>query len=117
MPQLRSYLIQPRRRKSAVALLVAVTALLAATSSTASPTVSAKQAEAQRVLGEIQAIDSSLDKAVDAYNAAQMKLDAIRAEENLMEPVLDCVRAYATVGESVELMKGEYGTWREPEIC
>ena len=83
VPQLRSYLIQPRRRKSAVALLVAVTALLAATSSTASPTVSAKQAEAQRVLGEIQAIDSSLDKAVDAYNAAQMKLDAIRAEEKV----------------------------------
>jgi methylmalonyl-CoA mutase N-terminal domain/subunit len=41
---------------------------------------------------------------------------AIRAEENLMEPVLDAVRAYATVGEIVELMKGEYGTWREPEI-
>jgi peptidoglycan DL-endopeptidase CwlO len=83
VPQLRSHLIQPRRRKTAVALLVAVTALLAATSSTASPTVSAKQAEAQRVLGEIQAIDSSLDKAVDAYNAAQMKLDAIRAEEKV----------------------------------
>jgi methylmalonyl-CoA mutase N-terminal domain/subunit len=41
---------------------------------------------------------------------------AIRAEENLMEPVLDAVRAYATVGEMVELMKEEYGTWREPEI-
>ena len=34
-------------------------------------------------MGEIQAIDSSLDKAVDAYNAAQMKLDAIRAEEKV----------------------------------
>jgi len=42
--------------------------------------------------------------------------DAIRAEENLMEPVLDCVRTYATMGEIVEMMKGEYGTWREPEI-
>jgi methylmalonyl-CoA mutase N-terminal domain/subunit len=41
---------------------------------------------------------------------------AIRAEENLMEPVLDAVRAYASVGEMVELMKEEYGTWREPEI-
>jgi methylmalonyl-CoA mutase N-terminal domain/subunit len=41
---------------------------------------------------------------------------AIHADENLMEPVLDCVRAYATIGEMVELMKGEYGTWREPEI-
>ena len=41
---------------------------------------------------------------------------AIRAEANLMEPVLECVRAYATVGEMVALMKEEYGTWREPEI-
>ena len=52
-----------------------------------------------------------------ACDAAKSALRAaIRAEENLMEPVLDCVRAYATVGEIVELMKGEYGTWREPEI-
>jgi methylmalonyl-CoA mutase N-terminal domain/subunit len=42
--------------------------------------------------------------------------EAIRAGENLMEPVLDAVRAYGTVGEIVEFMKGEYGTWREPEI-
>jgi methylmalonyl-CoA mutase, N-terminal domain len=42
--------------------------------------------------------------------------EAIRAEENLMEPVLEAVRAYATVGEIVELMREEYGTWREPEI-
>jgi cell wall-associated NlpC family hydrolase len=59
------------------------TLIAAGTSATASPTVSAKQAEAQRVLADIQAIDSSLDKAVDAYNAAQMKLDAIRAEEKV----------------------------------
>ncbi|MGH7556807.1 MAG: acyl-CoA mutase large subunit family protein [Gemmatimonadota bacterium] len=42
--------------------------------------------------------------------------EAIRAEENLMEPVLDAVRAYASMGEIVELMREEYGTWREPEI-
>ena len=51
------------------------------------------------------------------YESAMAALrSAIRAEENLMEPVLECVRSYATVGEMVELMKGEYGTWREPEI-
>ena len=50
------------------------------------------------------------DSAMESLRAA------IRAEENLMEPVLECVRAYATVGEMVELMKAEYGTWREPEI-
>ena len=42
--------------------------------------------------------------------------EAIQAQTNLMEPVLDTVRAYATVGEIVELMREEYGTWREPEI-
>jgi methylmalonyl-CoA mutase N-terminal domain/subunit len=42
--------------------------------------------------------------------------EAIRTEANLVEPVLDAIRAYATVGEIVELMKSEYGTWREPEI-
>jgi methylmalonyl-CoA mutase N-terminal domain/subunit len=42
--------------------------------------------------------------------------EAIRAETNLVEPVLEAVRSYATVGEIVELMKAEYGTWREPEI-
>ena len=53
----------------------------------------------------------------DAYESSMEGLrSAIRAEENLMEPVLNAVRAYASVGEIVELMKGEYGTWREPEI-
>jgi cell wall-associated NlpC family hydrolase len=60
-----------------------VVGLLAATSSTAAPTISAKQAEAQRVLADIQEIDASLDLAVDAYNAEQIKLDAIRAEEKI----------------------------------
>jgi methylmalonyl-CoA mutase N-terminal domain/subunit len=51
------------------------------------------------------------------YDAAMAGLrEAMKKEINLMEPVLDCVRAYATVGEVVETMKEHYGTWREPEI-
>jgi cell wall-associated NlpC family hydrolase len=69
------------------------TLLAAGTSATAAPTVSAKQAEAQRVLADIQAIDSSLDKAVDAFNAAQMKLDAIRAEEKVNQRHLVIARS------------------------
>jgi methylmalonyl-CoA mutase N-terminal domain/subunit len=49
-------------------------------------------------------------------SAMESLRSTIRSEKNLMEPVLDAVRAYATVGEIVDLMKGEYGTWREPEI-
>ena len=69
------------------------TLLAAGTSATASPTVSAKQAEAQRVLADIQAIDASLDLAVDAYNAAQIKLDAIRAEEKVNQRHLVIARS------------------------
>jgi methylmalonyl-CoA mutase N-terminal domain/subunit len=51
------------------------------------------------------------------YQAAMAGLrQAIRDEQNLMQPVLDAVRSYATVGEIVELMRDEYGTWREPSI-
>jgi methylmalonyl-CoA mutase N-terminal domain/subunit len=51
------------------------------------------------------------------YKAAMAELrQAIQDEQNLMQPVLDAVRSYATVGEIVELMRGEYGTWREPSI-
>jgi methylmalonyl-CoA mutase N-terminal domain/subunit len=51
------------------------------------------------------------------YRAAMKSLrQSIRDERNLMEPVLDAVRSFATVGEIVELMRDEYGTWREPSI-
>jgi methylmalonyl-CoA mutase N-terminal domain/subunit len=63
----------------------------------------------------LRAVRSERDAA--GYDAAMESLRAaIRGEENLMEPVLNAVRAYATVGEMVGLMKEEYGTWREPEI-
>lgn len=36
------------------------------------------------------------------------------AGENIMEPLLDAVRAYATVGEMTGVLKEVYGTFREP---
>jgi peptidoglycan DL-endopeptidase CwlO len=56
-------------------------------------TVNSKRAEAQDVLAQIQAIDSSLDKAVDAYNAAQIKLDAIEAERKINERRLEIAKS------------------------
>ncbi len=53
----------------------------------------------------------------DRWKASMEALrTAIREETNVVEPVLEAIRAYATVGEIVELMRSEYGTWREPEI-
>jgi peptidoglycan DL-endopeptidase CwlO len=51
------------------------------------PSVAAKQAQAQAVLGQIQSLDSSLAHAIEAYNLANEKLKAIRGDlrENQVE--------------------------------
>ena len=56
-------------------------ALAVAGSATAEPaSVSSKQAQAESVMAQIQALDGSLEHAVDAYNLANERLDAIRGD-------------------------------------
>ena len=48
---------------------------------------------------------------------ALLKLrETARTEENLMPRILDCVRAYATVGEMTDVLREEFGEYREPPI-
>jgi cell wall-associated NlpC family hydrolase len=50
-------------------------------SATAEPaSVSSKQAQAESVMAQIQALDGSLEHAVDAYNLANERLEAIRGD-------------------------------------
>jgi cell wall-associated NlpC family hydrolase len=51
---------------------------LAAAPVSADPSVSSKEAEAQSVLGQIQQLDSSLERAIEAYNLANIKLNKIK---------------------------------------
>jgi peptidoglycan DL-endopeptidase CwlO len=52
---------------------------LTAASATADPgTIASKEAEAQSVLGQIQQLDSSLERAIEAYNLATVKLNKIK---------------------------------------
>jgi peptidoglycan DL-endopeptidase CwlO len=56
-------------------------ALAVAGGATAEPaSVSSKQAQAESVMAQIQALDGSLEHAVDAYNLANERLDAIRGD-------------------------------------
>ena len=55
-------------------------ALASVKTASADPSVSAKRAEAQSVLAQIQEIDGQLEHAVEAYNLANVKLDRIKAE-------------------------------------
>ena len=70
------------KKQHAISLLAALAAALAATSAaTAEPaSVASKQAQAQRVMGQIQSLDGSLEHAIEAYNLANDKLDAIRGD-------------------------------------
>ena len=61
------------------ALFVAVS-LASVRSAAADPSISAKQAEAQSVLAQIQEIDGQLSFAIESYNLANVKLDRIKGE-------------------------------------
>jgi cell wall-associated NlpC family hydrolase len=56
-------------------------ALIAAVPAFADPSVSSKRAEAERVMGEMQQLDASLEQAVEQYNLATVKLEHIRADQ------------------------------------
>jgi cell wall-associated NlpC family hydrolase len=78
------------KHKRGFSSLITVFALaLAATgSATAEPSsVASKQAEAQSVLSQIQSLDASLEHAIEAYNLANERLKAIKADlrENRVE--------------------------------
>src|SRR3954470_17216317 len=55
------------------------------------------------------------DDAVRSALAA-VTADAARADVNLMLPILDAVRAYATVGEIIEALAATFGRWTEDPV-
>jgi peptidoglycan DL-endopeptidase CwlO len=62
-------------------LLVAFgVALIGAVPALADPRIDAKRAEAQQVLADIEALDAELGQSIEAYNAATIELDAIKAD-------------------------------------
>jgi peptidoglycan DL-endopeptidase CwlO len=71
----------PAPLKASFAVLAALAALAAASPAGAEPQVAEKQAQAQRILGEIRAIDADLGHVIDAFNAAQERLAEIEAEQ------------------------------------
>ncbi len=66
-------------------LLLALVALPLAGPAVPAPSVESKQAEAAQVLAQIQSLDANLELKVEAYNAAQIELDKIAAEQRANE--------------------------------
>jgi cell wall-associated NlpC family hydrolase len=68
-------------RRTAPAVIVSCfAAALAATPAVGDPSIASKEAQAQSVLGQVQQLDSSLERAVEAYNLATTKLDKVRSD-------------------------------------
>ena len=65
--------------RQALVILISLAALIAVPSAPAEPgAVSAKRAEAQAVMGQIQGLDANLEQAVEAFNLANVKLARIK---------------------------------------
>jgi cell wall-associated NlpC family hydrolase len=81
-----------------VLIVVVAAAFTAAGTATGDPSVSAKRAEAQQVLGQIQQLDASMQRAKTAYDSASEKLGAI--EHNLAINKVGLRAARANLGRS-----------------
>jgi cell wall-associated NlpC family hydrolase len=68
---------------SLVALGLSTAVVVAGPAAGEPPQIAAKRAEAQRVLGEIQSLDSQLEQAVEAYNGATDELTRIEGQRAL----------------------------------
>jgi methylmalonyl-CoA mutase, N-terminal domain len=73
------------------------------------PALEAKQ------IARVQAVRARRDSAAVESTLARLRADA-EGSENLMPAILDCARAYATMGEMCETLREAWGTWRETPV-
>jgi cell wall-associated NlpC family hydrolase len=75
-----------------VLFLLVAAVFVAAGTATGDPSVGAKQAQAQQVMGQIQQLDSSLQRAKSAYESATAKLHAIEYSLKINKVALHAAR-------------------------
>ncbi|HEU0303672.1 MAG TPA: NlpC/P60 family protein [Gaiellaceae bacterium] len=90
------------RRATLVGLVCAtvVVALVGAVPALADPRIGEKRAEAQRVLADIEALDAELGQSIEAYNAATIELDAIKADLRANKRQMGVARGNLGVAQS-----------------
>ena len=93
-------LVASGRKRQAQAFVFCIAVLCAAASANTAPgTVASKQAQAQRVLAQIQAIDNSLGAAVESYNLANVQLQKIESAQRENRVQLKITRANLKVAQ------------------
>jgi cell wall-associated NlpC family hydrolase len=82
-----------------IALGLATTVVVAGPAAGEPPQIAAKRAEQQRVLAEIQSLDSQLEHAIEAYNGATDELTKIEADRALNTRHLSIARHNLVVAQ------------------
>jgi cell wall-associated NlpC family hydrolase len=80
------------KRQVAVSALLAGVVCVAAATASAGPSISAKKAEAQRVLGELQQLDAAAQRANSRYQLATQKLKGVEAQLAINKQALGVAR-------------------------
>jgi methylmalonyl-CoA mutase N-terminal domain/subunit len=70
----------------------------------------------ERQLKRLAHVKAERDDAAVATALGVVAANASAPDVNLMPPILDAVRAYATVGEIVEALAGAFGRWTEDPV-
>jgi len=82
-----------------VLVIAIAAACVAAGSATGDPSITAKQAQAQQVLGRLQQLDASVQRAVNAYDEATGRLYQIERSLRVNEQALRVARANLVVSQ------------------
>ncbi len=70
----------------------------------------------QKQIGRVQALRARRDSAAVESAVARLKEDAARDDRNLMYPIVEASKAYVTMGEMCEALRGVWGVWRETPV-
>jgi len=95
----RSPKISSLKRQASAFVIAIAAALLSTVSATADPSVASKQADARRVLTQINQIDSSLERARSAYDRATAHLRRIKHDLRVNRQALHVARANLTIAQ------------------
>jgi len=76
--------------------------------------LSIDESVAERQIARTQKVRESRDNAACRKAMETLRSAALAGNINMMPPILDCVRSYATLGEICDTLRGVYGTYEEP---
>ncbi|HXH98604.1 MAG TPA: methylmalonyl-CoA mutase family protein [Gaiellaceae bacterium] len=70
----------------------------------------------QKQVGRVQAVRARRDGAAVEQTLARLREGAAQENRNLMPAIMDCARAYATLGEMCDALREVWGIWRETPV-